>query len=113
MVILGALFIAACAQISFFFPFDKEVPVTFQTFAVLLIGSLYGVFLGLATVMLYLAEGAAGAPFFSVQTGGYKVLAGTTSGYLFGFLLAAAVTVNIVPYSKSNPERVFWQKRIQ
>lgn len=54
LTVLGSLFIAACAQMGFFLPFDKEVPITFQTLAVLLVGSLYGPYMGVCTVGLYL-----------------------------------------------------------
>ena len=66
------------------------VPMTMQTFAVLVIGMTYGLRLGAATVVLYLAEGAAGLPVFA-GGGGIAYLAGPTAGYLFGFVIAAAL----------------------
>jgi len=91
-VITASLFIAACAQISFTLPIDRTVPVTFQTLAVLLVGSLQGPYLGTAGTLLYIFLGAVGLPFFASQTGGFAVLKGPTSGYLFGFLIATAIT---------------------
>ncbi len=64
------------------------VPMTMQTFAVLVIGAAYGWRLGALTVLLYLAEGALGLPVFS-RGGGLAYFAGPTSGYLFGFVAAA------------------------
>jgi biotin transport system substrate-specific component len=92
-VVVGSLFLAALAQISFYLPFDRHVPVTLQTLGVLLIGTLYGWILGVSTIILYLLEGLVGLPFFAEQSGGYKVLEGATAGYLFGFILSAFITV--------------------
>ena len=82
----GSALIALCAQVSVpFYP----VPVTMQTFAVILIGLTYGWRLGGITVALYLVEGAIGLPVFAGGKGGMIVLMGPTAGYLYGFLLAA------------------------
>jgi len=91
-VITASLFVAASAQISFTLPYDRTVPVTFQTLAVLLVGSLLGPYMGTVSVLLYIFLGAVGLPFFASQSGGYAVLKGPTSGYLFGFLVATAIT---------------------
>jgi len=91
-VITASLFIAALAQISFTFPFDTTVPVTFQTLAVLLVGSLLGPYMGTCGVLLYIFLGAVGLPFFASQSGGYLVLKGPTAGYLFGFLVSSVIT---------------------
>jgi len=66
------------------------VPMTMQTFAVLLIAMAFGMRLGVAAVAAYLAQGAAGLPVFAAG-GGVAYLAGPTAGYLWGFLLVAAV----------------------
>ena len=82
----GSALIALCAQVSVpFYP----VPVTMQTFAVILIGLTYGWRLGGITVALYLVEGAIGLPVFAGGKGGMIVLMGPTAGYLYGFFLAA------------------------
>ena len=84
----GSALIALCAQVSVpFYP----VPVTMQTFAVILIGLTYGWRLGGITVALYLVEGAIGLPVFAGGKGGMIVMMGPTAGYLYGFFLAAVV----------------------
>lgn len=70
------------------------VPMTMQTFAVLVIGMAYGWRLGGATLLLYMAEGAAGLPVFAgtPEKGlGLAYMTGPTGGYLLGFVLAAAL----------------------
>jgi biotin transport system substrate-specific component len=66
------------------------VPITMQTFAVLLIGATYGWKLGGGTLALYLAEGAIGLPVFA-NGASLPALMGPTAGYLFGFVAAAAL----------------------
>ncbi|SDE42729.1 biotin transporter BioY [Rhodospira trueperi] len=68
------------------------VPMTMQTFVVLVIGAAYGWRLGAATVLLYLAEGAFGLPVFanSPERGmGLAYMMGPTGGYLAGFVVSA------------------------
>lgn len=89
LIIGGSLLVALAAQISI--PL-QPVPITGQTFGVLLIGMLLGPWRGAAALMLYLAEGALGLPFFAGGTGGYAILTGATGGYLIGFVFAAFVT---------------------
>lgn len=67
------------------------VPITLQTFAVLLAGAVLGAGRGFLAVVLYIAVGAAGAPVFSGGAAGLGVLAGPTAGYLVGFPFAAAL----------------------
>jgi len=86
LTLAGSALIALCAQVSVpFYP----VPVTMQTFAVILIGLTYGWRLGGITVVLYLVEGAMGMPVFAGGKSGMIVLMGPTAGYLYGFFLAA------------------------
>jgi biotin transport system substrate-specific component len=89
--LLGSLILWASAKISVpFWP----VPMTLQTGAVALIAAAYGARLGLATVVLYLLEGAFGLPVFqgTPQQGiGLAYMLGPTGGYLVGFVVAAAV----------------------
>ncbi|WP_227420190.1 biotin transporter BioY [Roseitranquillus sediminis] len=68
------------------------VPVTMGTFAVLTLGAIYGPRLGLATILGYLALGAAGVNVFagSGETAGLAYMFGGTGGYLFGYVLAIA-----------------------
>ena len=70
------------------------VPVTMQTFAVLVLGIAYGWRLGAATMVLYLVEGAIGLPVFAgswSEGGGFHLLYGPTGGYLLGFVVAAGI----------------------
>ena len=89
LAVLGsvALWISAKTSIPFW-----PVPLTMQTLVVLMIGMAFGARLGVATVLLYLAEGAAGLPVFSgtPEKGiGLAYMLSTTGGYLLGFVLAA------------------------
>jgi biotin transport system substrate-specific component len=72
----------------------NPVPITMQTLVVLMLGVAYGWRLGVATISLYLLEGAAGLPVFAGgwgEGGGFHHLYGLTAGYLFGFVVAAGV----------------------
>ncbi len=87
LVLLGSLLVTISAKIQVpFWP----VPMTMQTFAVLVIGMAYGWRLGAATLLTYLAQGALGLPVFAAG-GGLAYFAGPTAGYLVGFALAAAL----------------------
>src|SRR5512132_1244640 len=68
------------------------VPVTGQTFAVLLTGALLGSRLGAMAMIVYLMEGAVGLPFFYGGSGGLSHLRGPTGGYLVAFPAAAYIT---------------------
>ena len=68
------------------------VPITGQTFAVLLTGALLGSRLGALAMIAYLLEGASGLPFFSGGTAGLLHLLGPTGGYLVAFPAAAFIT---------------------
>jgi len=89
-IVAGSLFIALAAQWGFDLPFST-VPVTGQTFAVLLVGAAYGSRLGGATVLAYAAEGIAGVPVFANGASGWVVMEGPTGGYIVGFIAAAIV----------------------
>lgn len=88
LVLAGSALIALSARVAFPLPFSP-VPVTGQTFAVLLVGAVLGRWRGTAAVLAYLAEGAAGLPVFAGGLSGPAVLVGPTGGYLFGFVLGA------------------------
>lgn len=88
LVVLGTLFIALMSQLSFILPFTP-VPVTGQTFAILLLAVLYGGKRAGVTVSAYLTEGLCGMPVFSKAGFGLAHLTGPTGGYLMGFLVAA------------------------
>src|SRR5262249_19762225 len=66
------------------------VPVTLQTFAVALLAAAFGWRIGVATVLLYLLEGAAGLPVFATG-GGIGYLTGPTGGFLVGFIPMAYI----------------------
>ncbi len=88
LAILGVVFIALCAQARVpFYP----VPMTGQTLAVLLVGTVFGWQLGLTTLLLYMGAGAVGIPVFANWSAGPGVIAGATGGYIIGFVLAAAL----------------------
>ncbi|HJN41543.1 MAG: biotin transporter BioY [Anaerolineales bacterium] len=90
LVLGGSLLIAAAAQLQIVLPFSP-VPITAQTFAVLLIAALFGSKRGSATVFTYLTVGALGLPVFAGGAFGIMRLVGPTAGYLAGFLAAAFV----------------------
>ena len=82
-----ALTVSAKTQIPFW-----PVPMTMQTFVVLVIGMAYGARLGVATIALYLLEGALGLPVFAgtPEKGvGLAYMMGPTGGYLLGFVAGA------------------------
>jgi len=80
------------------------VPITLQTFAVLLAGAVLGASRGFLAVLLYLAIGAIGLPVFAGGTAGLAPFAGPTVGYLVGMPLAAALTGLLV--SRLTPRNV-------
>ena len=84
-----ALTISAKVQIPFY-----PVPMTMQTFVVLLTGIAYGTRLGVVTLLLYLGMGALGLPVFAgtPEKGiGLAYMLGPTGGYLIGFVIAVAI----------------------
>ena len=91
LVILASAALWASAKIQVpFWP----VPMTMQTFVVLIIGMAFGWRLGAAAVLLYFVQGALGLPVFAgtPEKGiGLAYMAGPTGGYLVGFVLAAGV----------------------
>ena len=88
LVIVFSLFIAACAQFAIHI---GPIPITGQTFAVLLTGALLGSRLGAAAVIAYLIEGAVGLPFFAAGGAGLVRFLGPTAGYLVAFPAAAFI----------------------
>ncbi|HSW00526.1 MAG TPA: biotin transporter BioY [Sedimentisphaerales bacterium] len=83
----GSLVIAGSAQIAVGLP----VPVTGQTFAVLMLAALLGSRRGVLCVLAYLAEGLMGLPVFSQGRAGPAMFFGPTGGFLLGFVPAAYV----------------------
>jgi biotin transport system substrate-specific component len=90
LVVGFALLTALAAQVTFPLPFTP-VPVTGQTFAVLLTGAALGWRAGGVSQLLYVALGAVGLPFYADAQGGWTVATGATGGYLVGFIVAAVL----------------------
>ena len=92
IALMGSIMLAISSKIKIpFYP----VPMTMQTFVVLLIGATLGWRLGVATISLYLFEGIIGLPVFSgtPEKGiGIIYFTGPTMGYLLGFLIATFFT---------------------
>ena len=87
LVVLGSLLLTLSAKVQVpFWP----VPMTMQTFVVLMLGAHAGFRVAAPTVALYLIEGAVGLPVFSTGAG-LTFMAGPTGGYLLGFLVSALV----------------------
>lgn len=87
--VLGAsLFLALCAQISIPLYFTP-VPISAQTFGVMLIGAMLGSKKGSLAVIAYLMEGAFGLPVYAFGGLGIGSLLGPSGGYLFGFVAQA------------------------
>jgi len=97
LLVLGAVvFIGLAAQVTWNYPFIETkagdpVPITGQTFAILVTGVLLGARLGTAAVLAYLVAGIVGAPVFADGSRYYTTFAGATGGYLIGFLPAAFI----------------------
>jgi len=91
LVVAGSILLTVSAKVSVpFYP----VPMTMQIFAVLVIGMAFGPHLAIATVGVYLLQGAFGLPVFSGTPAkgiGWAYMVGPTGGYLLGFLLATGV----------------------
>ncbi|HET9904500.1 MAG TPA: biotin transporter BioY [Xanthobacteraceae bacterium] len=87
-IVAGSLLLALSSHVSV--PMIP-VPITMQTFAVTLVGALYGWRLGAITILVWLIEGAAGLPVLAPGGAtGIARFAGPTAGYLLAFPLAGA-----------------------
>ncbi len=93
LVVGGAALTAISAQVVWFAPWNPLVPYTFQTASVLLVGTVLGWRLGLASMLLYIALGAAGLGVFADGSSGLAADGAlrATIGYLGGFVLAGAL----------------------
>jgi biotin transport system substrate-specific component len=90
LIVGAAALTALSAQISFYLP-GLTVPVTGQTFAVLLSGAALGANRGAAAMLLYIALGMIGLPVYADGAHGVAIVTGATGGYLIGFLVAGWV----------------------
>jgi biotin transport system substrate-specific component len=88
LILAGSLVVAALAQVRIPLAFTP-VPITGQTFAVLLVGAALGARRGAASLLVYLGQGLAGLPVFNSGGHGLAHLSGPTGGYLIGFIAAA------------------------
>ena len=86
LVITGVIFLALTAQISIYLPFTL-IPMTGQTFGVLLIGLVYGRKLGTSTIAAYIGMGALGFPVFAGLSSGLVFLK-PSGGYIIGYFFA-------------------------
>ncbi len=91
LVFGGTALVSLAAQVSIALPFTP-VPITGQTFAVLLVGSALGAVRGVASLGLYLVVGVAGAPVYADGAHGWSVITSASGGYIIGFIVAAAAT---------------------
>lgn len=90
LVVSAAALTALAAQVRIQLPFTP-VPITGQTFAVLLTGAALGWKLGASGQIVYILAGIAGAPVFTDASSGIEVIQGATGGYILGFVVAAAL----------------------
>ncbi|HSO30225.1 MAG TPA: biotin transporter BioY [Candidatus Sulfomarinibacteraceae bacterium] len=90
LILAGTILIAVSAQLRVYLPNDP-IPVTGQTFAVLLAGGALGFRRGIASTTLYLLLGLVGLPVFAGGRNGVDVVLGVSGGYIVGFILAAAI----------------------
>lgn len=89
-IILVGMFTAVLAVMSqIALPMPSGMPITLQTFAVALAGTVLGWKLGALSALVYLLLGAAGVPVFSEMSGGLGILLGKTGGFIFGFIFMA------------------------
>ena len=87
-----ALFTAITAVLAqFAVPLPSGVPISLQTFAVALTGCYLGWRYGMSSIFVYIALGAVGLPVFASFRGGIAVIAGTTGGFIIGFLPMSAL----------------------
>jgi biotin transport system substrate-specific component len=107
LILTGSLFVAMMAQVRIPLPFTP-VPLTGQTFAVLLAGIALGSRRGSASMLLYLILGAIGLPVFAGSTSGLATVAGPTGGYLIGFLGAAWVVGRLAEHGLDRNVRSTW-----
>ena len=107
LVLGGTVALSASSYISIpFWP----VPVTMQTFAVLMVGALYGWRLGGITVLAWLLEAALGMPVLAGGKGGIAPFIGPTAAYLFAFPVGAMPMGWLAArgWNGAHPLRAFW-----
>jgi biotin transport system substrate-specific component len=90
LIAIGAALIFASSRVSIPVP-GSPIPITGQTFGVLLVGGALGFRRGLASIALYVLIGLIGLPFFAEGKGGVSVILGARGGYLIGFIVAGSL----------------------
>jgi biotin transport system substrate-specific component len=90
LVLAGTLLTALASQIRIPLGFTP-VPINLGTFAVVLTGGVLGARRGAMSIVLYLALGVVGLPFFQGGNGGWTYATGATAGYLVGYLVMVVV----------------------
>lgn len=110
LVATFAAFIAVCAVLPAIPVPGLPVPITLQTFGVMLAGIVLGARRGALAVLLYVVVGLAGLPVFSGGAGGLAVVAKPSFGYVVGFVLASAVVGALVSRfaARLSPTRRYW-----
>jgi len=88
----GAAFVGLSAQIAFYLPWNSAVPVTLQTFAVILTAGALGSLRGAAAMAIYALLGSIGLSWFAQGSSGFG---GAAFGYIIGFIVAAFVVGRI------------------
>jgi len=103
LVVGGAAFVGLSAQIYFYLPWNPAVPVTLQTFAVVLSAAVLGSVRGMLAMTLYALLGVIGLPWFAQGTSGFG---GASFGYILGFIVAAFVVGKVAEHGAT---RTAWR----
>ena len=99
----GAAFVGLSAQIYFYLPWNPAVPLTLQTFAVVLSAAALGSVRGVLAMLVYAIVGVVGVPWFAQGSSGYSA---PSFGYIVGFIAAAFVVGRIAEHGAT---RTFWR----
>jgi len=95
LVVGGAAFVGLSAQVFFYLPWNPAVPVTLQTFAVILTAGALGSVRGVLAMLVYAVAGVVGVPWFAEASSGYSA---PSFGYIIGFIVAAFVVGRIAEH---------------
>ena len=102
LVLGGAVFVGLAAQVAIPLPFTP-VPLTLQTFAVLLAGAALGSLRGVFSMTLYAVAGVAGIPWFAEGSSGFAM---PSFGYILGFIVAAGIVGRVAEHGAT---RTVWR----
>ncbi len=95
LVVGGAAFVGLSAQIFFYLPWNPTVPVTLQTFAVILAAGALGSIRGTLAMLVYAVAGVIGVPWFAEASSGFN---SPSFGYIIGFIVAAFIVGRIAEH---------------